>query len=189
MRWFNCSIQMLRGICRGCGCESSLMLSAWGPVDGRKIPWSTTSTPRTASADARQQQRSYSSTRCPAPKAAAAQRGRKTLLALRLLPCRAIVASATRKELTCTHEKTRPVWQDALRKSLRAGGVVGFVMNGAILPRESGNSDRPMDSSQVRLRHEWPTGLPDANSSRTLSRGRGENSKAVYIVTLWLQNF
>ncbi|CAM9223865.1 unnamed protein product [Pylaiella littoralis] len=39
--------------------------------------------------------------------------------------------------------------QDALRGSLRAAGVVGFVINGAILPRESGNCDRPMDSSQA----------------------------------------
>lgn len=39
--------------------------------------------------------------------------------------------------------------QEALRGSLRAGGVVGFVINGAILPRESGNSDRPMDATQV----------------------------------------
>ncbi|CAN0388497.1 unnamed protein product, partial [Ectocarpus fasciculatus] len=39
--------------------------------------------------------------------------------------------------------------QEALRGSLRAGGVVGFVINGAILPRESGNSDRPMDATQA----------------------------------------
>lgn len=41
--------------------------------------------------------------------------------------------------------------QAALRGSLRAGGVVGFVINGAILPRLSGNCDRPMDASQVGL--------------------------------------
>ncbi|CAM9695449.1 unnamed protein product, partial [Discosporangium mesarthrocarpum] len=36
-----------------------------------------------------------------------------------------------------------------LRGSLRAAGIVGFVLNGAVLPRESGNSDRPMDASKV----------------------------------------
>ena len=39
--------------------------------------------------------------------------------------------------------------QDALRGSLRAAHLVGFVINGAILPRESGNSDRPMPASKV----------------------------------------
>lgn len=39
--------------------------------------------------------------------------------------------------------------QDALRESLRAANLVGFVINGAVLPRESGNSDKPMSVSQV----------------------------------------
>ncbi|CAM9766723.1 unnamed protein product [Scytosiphon promiscuus] len=39
--------------------------------------------------------------------------------------------------------------QEVLRGSLRKAGVVGFVINGAILPRESGNSDKPMDASQA----------------------------------------
>ncbi|CAN0422187.1 unnamed protein product, partial [Laminaria digitata] len=39
--------------------------------------------------------------------------------------------------------------QEALRGSLRAANLVGFVINGAILPRESGNSDKPMDAAQV----------------------------------------
>ncbi|CAM9329548.1 unnamed protein product [Choristocarpus tenellus] len=48
--------------------------------------------------------------------------------------------------------------QEALRGSLRKAGVVGFVANGAILPRESGNSDRPMDASKA-VRFKSPPSL------------------------------
>jgi hypothetical protein len=39
--------------------------------------------------------------------------------------------------------------QEALRAMLPQAGAVGFVRNGALLPRMGGHSDRPMDASQA----------------------------------------
>lgn len=39
--------------------------------------------------------------------------------------------------------------QEALRQALGEAGLVGFVRNGAILPRASGASDAPMDASKA----------------------------------------
>lgn len=39
--------------------------------------------------------------------------------------------------------------QEALRQMLPQAGAVGFVRNGALLPRMGGHSDRPMEASQA----------------------------------------
>ncbi|ESS67324.1 putative mitochondrial RNA binding complex 1 subunit [Trypanosoma cruzi] len=47
------------------------------------------------------------------------------------------------QHVTCVHD------QEHLRGELRAAGCVAFVANGSVLPRESGNSDRPLGKGAV----------------------------------------
>eukprot|EP01083_Nonionella_stella_P119905 358819_1 len=48
--------------------------------------------------------------------------------------------------------------QEFLRSSLFARGLVGFVRNGAVLPRQSGASDAPMNESEA-IKFQSPTSL------------------------------
>ncbi|KAG8345436.1 putative ATPase of the ABC class [Trypanosoma vivax] len=47
------------------------------------------------------------------------------------------------KHVTCVHD------QENLRSQLRDAGYVAFVANGAILPRDAGNSDKPLRANAV----------------------------------------
>jgi predicted ABC-class ATPase len=48
--------------------------------------------------------------------------------------------------------------QEVVRRKLNESGLVAFVVNGAVLPRESGISDRPLSGDQV-VRFQAPTSL------------------------------
>ncbi|KAG5176854.1 hypothetical protein JKP88DRAFT_350965 [Tribonema minus] len=74
----------------------------------------------------------------------------------------ALDAAALREHIVSAED------QEALRSAVTAKGDVGFVANGAVLPRESGNSDRPMEGASV-VRFQSP---PELEVSYALPSGR-----------------
>ncbi|KAJ0392106.1 hypothetical protein P43SY_006081 [Pythium insidiosum] len=87
--------------------------------------------------------------------------------------------------------------QEALRRMLPAAGLVGFVRNGAILPRESGASDRPLSKDKAVLFQSPPSlertfQLPNAGEIRgmgvpagvTLFVGGGFHGKTTILKAL-----